>query len=58
MIGDILSTGISTAVTGYESLIGMFGSPVTLVAIASAMIAVAMIELCVRNCRNQAKEAV
>jgi hypothetical protein len=58
MIGDILSSGIGTAIIGYESLVGMFGSPAMLIAIASAMIAVAVIELYVRNCRKRAKEAV
>jgi len=58
MTGDLLSSGISAAISGYESIIGMFGSPAVLIAITGVLIVVAIVELYVRKCSKRAKEAV
>ncbi len=58
MTGETLSAIPGIIISGYEGLIQTFGSPAVLIAITGTLIVVAIIELCVRNCRKRAKEAV
>ncbi|MGA9139841.1 MAG: hypothetical protein WBZ29_06430 [Methanocella sp.] len=58
MIGEIISSIPGILISGYEGLIGNFGSPAVLLALSATLIVAAAIELCIRNCKKRAKEAV
>ncbi len=57
MIGEMLGSILATAVSGYEGLVAMFGSPATLLAISVALVAIAIIEICIRK-HTKPQEAV
>ncbi len=57
MFGQILGSIPGVLFSGYESLVGTFGSPVVLLAISATLIALAAIELCIRKRRKPAEVA-
>jgi hypothetical protein len=48
---------LQTAINAYDSLLQTFGSPVVLLAISATLVALALLELCVRKCARPSTEA-
>ena len=48
---------IQTIVGGYDSLLQTFGSPIALLALSATLVAIALLELCVRKQNKTVKEA-
>jgi hypothetical protein len=55
MIAEATGSIFGTIVSGYESVVQTFGSPVVLLAISVTLIALATVELCIRRCRKPAE---
>jgi hypothetical protein len=53
----MFDTIFQTAVNAYENVVNMFGSPVVLLSIAATLVALAVLDLCVKRKAKPAKEA-
>ena len=53
----MFDTILQAAVNAYDSVVNMFGSPVVLLAIAGTLVALAVLDLCVKSKAKPAKEA-
>jgi hypothetical protein len=53
----MFDTILQAAVNAYDGIVNMFGSPVVLLALAATLVALAVLDLCVKRCAKPATEA-